>query len=152
MIDRDLTLKQQLFVDSYLGDARGNGAEAAKLAGYAGDAETLRAIAYENLTKPHVASHIRAYLAARGATTDVIVAELLKVALEPLETFLAAGRESKATLGDKVHALELLGKHLRMFVERTETSATEHKRIEIVSIRVADDTIDGTARELGPPV
>ncbi len=43
-----LTVKQQLFVNFY----EGNGTEAARLAGYKGDDNTLGQVAYENLRKP----------------------------------------------------------------------------------------------------
>lgn len=47
---RKLTQKQQKFVDLY----EGNATEAAKLAGYRGDNQTLRSVGRENLTKPHI--------------------------------------------------------------------------------------------------
>lgn len=50
-----LTPKQHAFVAAYIGPARGNASEAARLAGYQG---SLRAIGYENLTKPDIISAI----------------------------------------------------------------------------------------------
>lgn len=76
-----LTLKQRKFCLSYIGEANGNGAEAARLAGYRGNDVTLRAVAYENLTKPHIARLIEemraeAEKAASGkilSATEVLV-------------------------------------------------------------------------------
>jgi phage terminase small subunit len=51
-----LTGKQQLFIAEYLNCL--NGAEAARLAGYSGSNETLAAVGYENLRKPHIAAEI----------------------------------------------------------------------------------------------
>lgn len=50
-----LSLKQQKFIDAYLGAANGNGTKAAQLAGYRGSPQTLKAVASENLTKPDIA-------------------------------------------------------------------------------------------------
>ena len=57
-MDRSLTLKQKLFVESYL--TTGNGQESARRAGYGGNERTLRAIASENLAKPRLQSLIQA--------------------------------------------------------------------------------------------
>lgn len=53
-----LTLKQAAFVDAYMGVARGNATEAARIAGYKGNDNTLRVVGGENLLKPAIASAI----------------------------------------------------------------------------------------------
>lgn len=58
MKDRKLSLKMRTFCLAYVGEANGNGTEAARIAGYKGNDVTLRAVAYENLTKPHAVSFI----------------------------------------------------------------------------------------------
>lgn len=55
-----LTPKQQAFVDAYTGAARGNATEAARMAGYKGNATTLAAVGAENLRKPQIQAAIRA--------------------------------------------------------------------------------------------
>lgn len=73
----ELTRKQQRFVDEYLVDL--NGAQAAIRAGYSAD--SAKEIAYENLTKPHIAAAIDAALATTpGVTRTRIVDELARVA------------------------------------------------------------------------
>ena len=54
MTSRRLTRKQQLFVAAYVGEAKGNATEAARIAGYGGSDATLRQTGSENLTKPHI--------------------------------------------------------------------------------------------------
>jgi phage terminase small subunit len=54
MTDRPLTPKQQAFVAAYVGEAKGNATQAARLAGYEGNDLTLRAVGAENLTKPAI--------------------------------------------------------------------------------------------------
>ena len=49
-----LTGKQRLFVEAYVGQARGNATEAARTAGYAGSEGTLAQVGYENLRKPEI--------------------------------------------------------------------------------------------------
>lgn len=50
----DLTEKQRRFVEAYMGKARGNATEAARLAGYKGNRETLASVGKENLRKPQI--------------------------------------------------------------------------------------------------
>lgn len=55
-----LTEKQRRWVDAYAGQAKGNGTEAARLAGYAGSDAVLACVAYENRRKPQIAAVIEA--------------------------------------------------------------------------------------------
>jgi phage terminase small subunit len=59
----ELTPKEQLFVAHYLGEARGNGTKAMRLAGYKGNANTLAVGASQNLRKPKIAAAIEQGLA-----------------------------------------------------------------------------------------
>lgn len=54
-----LTGKQEAFIAFYLGDARQNATEAARLAGYAGNDKTLGVVGCENLAKPKIAAAIQ---------------------------------------------------------------------------------------------
>lgn len=53
-----LTLKQQKFVDAYIGPAAGNATEAARLAGYKGSDTAMRVTGHDNLAKPNIALQI----------------------------------------------------------------------------------------------
>jgi phage terminase small subunit len=55
---RRLTLKLRKFGLAYVGEANGNGTEAARVAGYKGNDVTLSAVAHENLRKPQIVSFI----------------------------------------------------------------------------------------------
>jgi phage terminase small subunit len=107
----DLTLKQQLFVNAYLGEARGNGVQAARLAGYKGTDVTLRAVASENLTKPAIAARIEQRIEQAAMSADEVLRELTAIA--------------RSDSRDKIRALELLGKHHRLFVDRFEARISE---------------------------
>jgi hypothetical protein len=67
-----LTLKQQLFVDAYLGPARGNLAEAARRAGYKGSAKTPSQVGRENLVKPGIRASIEERLRASAMGADEV--------------------------------------------------------------------------------
>jgi phage terminase small subunit len=56
-MNRKLSHKQDLFINHYLENG-GNATKAAINAGYKGSNDTLRAIARENLTKPHICAEI----------------------------------------------------------------------------------------------
>jgi phage terminase small subunit len=65
-----LTEKQARFVAAYVGPAKGNGTEAARQAGYSGNAKTLESMARENLAKPGVRQAIdRKVTETRSAET-----------------------------------------------------------------------------------
>lgn len=53
-----LSIKQAMFVSAYLGEAKGNATEAARMAGYKGNDVTLGAVGAENLKKPLIMTAI----------------------------------------------------------------------------------------------
>jgi phage terminase small subunit len=65
-----LTAKQRRFVDAYLGEARFNGTEAARIAGYAKPAIQ----AHENLRKPYIQQYVATVLQESELTRDVVLA------------------------------------------------------------------------------
>lgn len=74
-----LTLKQRLFCEEYL-KHRGNGAKAAKAAGYAVKRDnTLKSIASENLTKPDILAYIKFLLKEAGLSDAAVDQEMLWV-------------------------------------------------------------------------
>ncbi|MCM3873686.1 MAG: terminase small subunit [Pyrinomonadaceae bacterium] len=103
-----LSLKQQHFVDAYLGEAKGNGTKAAQIAGYRGSPQTLKAVASENLTKPDIAREIQ------KALRTVMTSEKV---LEELSQIASAECREPVRIGDKLKALDLMGKHHRIFNE-----------------------------------
>jgi phage terminase small subunit len=158
-----LTLKEQLFRDYYLGEARGNGTLAAKLAGYDGDDNTLGVTAYHLLRKSKIQNSIQQALNTVKMSADEVLERLSKQARGSLADVLDDnGRFDLQTIKDRgtdgllrklkirkriergsdgseteyvnhdleIHnsqaALELLGKHHRLFGDVTgEPHTTE---------------------------
>ena len=104
-----LTDKQERFVQEYLVDL--NATQAAIRAGYS--PETAGAIGCENLKKPNIKARIdreMAEISARtGANQERIIRELGEIAFNPI-----------GNPAYKLKALELLGKHFSLFVEKVE--------------------------------
>lgn len=120
-----LTPKQQRFVEEYLVDL--NATQAAIRAGYS--KKTATKIASENLTKPDVQKAVQkamGRLSKRAEITqDEVIGELKKVAMKEASDL----SESELKYGNKIKALELLGKHLGMF-ERQENK--EEGEVQII--------------------
>lgn len=143
---RQLTIKQEAFIAAYLGEAKGNASEAARIAGYSKPAEQ----GYENLRKPQIASRVKEHVAAKFATADAVLAELTDVAMADWRDFIEiiardkTGKPVKVRmdLSNKVKALELLGKHHQLFIDKQEIdiNVREHRRA------VPQSTIDNMVR------
>lgn len=130
--DGALTVKQQLFVEAYLGVSNGNGTDAARRAGYKGNAFTLKQVAAENLAKPYIAERVQQRLdEAKGCMgADEVLAELTDVGRADWREFIEVRLdkdgetiEAKLRLNDKLKALELLGKHHKLFTDNLEIGA-----------------------------
>lgn len=106
-----LTRQQQQFADEYLVDL--NATQAAIRAGYS--EKTARSQGQRLLTNVDIAKSIEEAMEARSErtqiTSDSVVAELGGIAFTKLnETGIIKP-------GDKIRALELLGRHLKMFTD-----------------------------------
>ena len=107
-----LTPKQELFIQYYMISL--NATESAIKAGY--KEKTAFVIGYENLKKPYIAKEIETRLAKR-ATDNGITADYVLQGIKAI-----ADREGIRE-GDQLKALELLGKHLKLFTEKIEVDA-----------------------------
>lgn len=118
---RGLTSKQLKFIELY----GGNGTEAARLAGYAGDDATLATVAYENMRKPE----IRAAIKRRG-----------RAELEPLIATRKARQKfwakvmmnADTRMADRLKASELLGKSEADFTDIVKTTG-ETKHVVVIA-------------------
>jgi phage terminase small subunit len=129
---RGLTPKQEAFVREYLIDL--NATQAAIRAGYS--ESTAAEIGYENLRKPQIKEAIDSAISTRAKRTEITADKVLqeiagvafagldaKSMIEEMATLMEAGLDGKPLRPDynhKLKALELLGKHLKLFTEKHE--------------------------------
>ena len=142
-----LTPRQKLFVEEYLVDL--NATQAAIRAGYS--QKTARSIGQENLTKPDIAKAIQEAMDKRAEevqlTSEDIVRDLMElrdmcmgrkpmaVAVKDEDGNIVQADVKKVDTAGANRALELLGKHKAMFVDRKHVEGTG-------SIMLVTDGID----------
>lgn len=136
----ELTSKQLKFCEEYLVDL--NATQAAIRAGYS--EKTAKEIGCENLTKPNIAEKVAELKAQRSArveiTADYVISSLHKVAERCMQEESVRGQDGEVTGEYKFEhsgankSLELLGKHLGLFVDRKELSGPNGKPIETSSV------------------
>jgi phage terminase small subunit len=87
--ERPLTAKQQLFIEAYLGAARGNATEAARLAGYEGDGDALGVTGHRLLSNARIAEAVAARLkrAKRCLQADEVLELLTEQATATMDDF-----------------------------------------------------------------
>lgn len=137
------TDKERLFAHEYLIDQ--NKMAAAIRAGYS--QKTADKIGWEVYNKPHVKEWIENELAKRceklGITADRVLNELAEIGFLKRDEVLAAGRSldddlpppvtlnSTMRMTDKIRALELIGKNLKMWIDRVETDDSPRNTVII---------------------
>ncbi len=131
---RGLTPMQAAFVREYVID--NNGAQAAIRAGYS--RHTANVQACDLLTRPHIKTAVDEARARLQEKNDITVSQLiegLKQIAFPSNSTDDTNSKNLAGIWprDRIKALELLGKHLGMFVERREHSGPKGKPIEVNS-------------------
>mgnify|MGYP006372148307 FL=1 len=100
-----------------MGQAAGNATEACRLAGYKGNANTLRVVGTQNLAKPAVRSAIEARV-----EEDPAVATREQLQRFWTDVALGKGEHAALEMRDRLKASELLGKSQAVFVEKVEHS------------------------------
>ncbi len=135
-----LTPKQRRFVSEYLVDC--NATQAARRAGYS--KKTAHASGRENLHKPAIEEELKKRLAAREQRTEVKADQVIK----DLAIVAKLGRRTHSTrvTNNQVKALELLGKHFKLF-----TDVVEHgfswKEFAVAAAKSLDGGKCGTGRD-----
>lgn len=118
-----LTAKQRQFVSEYLVDL--NATQAAARAGYS--RKNAMRIGYQLLQRNDVQEAVQEAMQERAQrveiTQDRVVDELAKVGFAQAED----GNDSKLRVGNKLKALELLGKHLGMFDGKSGEGAAQRE-------------------------
>lgn len=148
----DLTAKQEKFCQEYMIDL--NATRAAIRAGYSED--TAKQIGYENLTKPYIADRIAEVMAEAAARTNVTADYVLSSLHEVAERCMQAtpvylrGDDSEEPEPEEWRfehtgankALELLGKHLGLFIEKREVSGPNGNPLTILINEISGNTLD----------
>jgi phage terminase small subunit len=123
----ELTQRQRLFVEAYIGPANGNAREAARAAGYSGDDNALSQRAFELIRNTKIAELIGVRVEEAVMRSNEVLSELSAIAKADWKNFLEIrrGKEGEiisATLklSDKIKSLELLGKYHKLFSDRVD--------------------------------
>ena len=115
-----LTARQAQFVQEYLVDL--NGTQAAIRAGYSPRAASVQAV--ENLAKPRIQLALQQALAARAERTQIDQDWVIEHLRQNMLGAMADGDRSAAN-----RALELLGRHLRMFPADTQVHIDNRQQV-----------------------
>jgi phage terminase small subunit len=125
----ELTQRQRLFVEAYIGPCGGNARESARAAGYSGDDNTLSQRGFELMRNPKVAELIGVRVEEAVMRANEVLSELSAIAKADWQNFLEIRRDREGDiisatlkLSDKIKSLELLGKYHKLFSERLDLS------------------------------
>ena len=126
-----LTRKQDLFCQEYLVDL--NATQAAIRAGYS--AKTAHVIGQENLRKPAIAAAVQAYMNARSKrierNADHVLIDLQLVKVDAMKQVIDKdGNSLMANHAGALKALELEGRHLKMFTDKMEVTGANGEAIK----------------------
>jgi len=119
-----MTPKQEAFIREYLIDL--NATQAAERAGFS--AKTAYSIGQDNLNKPEIAAAIQAAMNARAERTEITADYVLKGIKDVTERCAKEGEEFNPPSALKGY--ELLGKHLKLFTDKTELTGKDGGPIE----------------------
>lgn len=133
----ELTPKQRLFVEFYL--ANPNATEAAIKAGYS--KKTAYSQGQRLLKKVEIQKLVENRVEDVAMGADEVLQELADIARADWQDFLEIRRDkhgdvidASLKLSDKIKALELIGKHHKLFTEKIEQSGPNGGPIETVVI------------------
>jgi phage terminase small subunit len=147
----ELTQRQRLFVEAFIGSAQGNAREAARMAGYSGDDNALSQRGYELVRIPKIAELIGVRVTEAVMRANEVLSELSAIAKADWQNFLEIRRDREGEtiaatlkLSDKIKALELVGKYHKLFSDRVDLNLQVNDwRIEAAKFGVTEqDVID----------
>ena len=118
-----MTRRQKLFVKEYLKDL--NATQAAIRAGYS--ERTAGSLGQRLLKNVEIQKAIQKAMKKRERNTEITAERVLK----EIATIAFAPIDDKLSYRDKIKALELLGKHQALFVDRVEHSGEVNIVVDI---------------------
>ena len=119
-----LSLKQKRFVSAYVGEAKGNATQAAKLAGYSGNSDTLRMTGSKTVAKAYIQAAIR-----KIVENDPLV----KNRAQRRQWWSEVIDAKENDLSHRLRASELLAKASGDFIQRVELETSEDRHREEAS-------------------
>lgn len=125
--NRRLTAKQLAFVEAYMGETDGNATEAARLAGYAGNDNTLASVGAENLRKPAILQEITI-----RQREDPLV--MTRIERQRLLTEIATNELVQTK--DRLKAIDQLAKTGGDYIKRLEVSGPSGEPITVKKLPV----------------
>jgi phage terminase small subunit len=130
------TTRQKLFIEAYL--ANPNATQAAITAGYS--AKTAKSQGQRLLTKVDIQKAVAARVQTAIMTADEVLTEL---------ALIAKGDHAQYK-SDKLKALELVGKHHKLFTDKTELTGKDGGAIEtkfVVEVLNGTNGTDQTSKD-----
>lgn len=122
-----LSEKEKLFVAAYVSNGY-NGAEAVRKAGY--NTKYPNKIGSQMTAKPNIKEAIRLLQSDKLAEVSISPEYVIKKLVKTVELAESEGNHTATLRG-----LELIAKHLGMFIERTEISGRDGEAIQIEKVR-----------------
>lgn len=158
-----VTLKQEKFVEAYVGEANGNATQAARVAGYSQSSDiTTRSIACETLTNPNVQKlveirrkEIMYRLQAKSHDAVTAMFDIIDDDSTPPQTRLAAIRDlldrigtaptqKTEVSGNLTHTAAVHERARQILAERQQNSKEELPEQPIVDVEaITDDVSEG---------
>lgn len=129
----ELTYKQRLFVEAYLGEANGNGAEAARIAGY----RDCRVAPTRLLANASIQAAISRRVASAALTANEVLARISDLASASLGDFLDIDEHGhrvtllKGKRRGRLHTLKKIKVKSRTFTARGDEGPTTEVETEI---------------------
>ena len=127
---KKLNPKQQSFCREYVKDF--NATQSAIRAGYS--KKTAKVIGYENLTKPYISVFLSNLMDKQAEKAEITVEWVIQE-LKQLYTRCQSSLTSKGAIAGATKQLELLGKHIGMWIDRSELTINI-KEVKVMVIQI----------------
>lgn len=135
---RNLTTKQQIFIEEYLSNGY-NATAAARTAGYAGGDAQLRVQGSDNLSKPNIRSRIDERLREHRLNADEVLARLSEMARGSMDDFIDSDSGSldlkKASKAQRLHLVKKIKS--RTIISNKDDSQVDETEIELYDAQKA---------------